>query len=779
MRRILPPLLVLLCASTVVQAHDWPSGRGPEQTGVAREKDLPETFDPQSGENILWRQPYGGITTPIVLGGRVYLINRTGTPLEKGGQGVDQQERVMCFDATTGKKIWEHRFNVFLTDIVASRLGWSDVCGDPETGNVYAHGTAGQFFCLDGKTGKVLWEHSMTEEYGRVTGYGGRLTSPVVDGDLVILSMANASWGEQTVGETRFIAFNKHNGEVVWWGSGGYRIHNTYSSTPVVHVIAGERLVIGGGGDGCVHAFKVRTGEKVWSYKFGDGAINCSPVVKGNLVYIGHGGDNDNGTQGRIVCLDASQVSDGKPKLVWQKDGIRVWYSSLLLFDNNLCVHNDRGGLFCLDAQTGEERWVARAGRNTKGSPVYADGKIYQTEVDGGVYIFRPGTDEAERLARIRIRPRGDARIVEADGSMAVANGRLYFVTTEELICVGKADHSAKADPIRAEPKEPASAKGAKPTHLQVLPADVTLNPGQSVDFKVRAFDEHGRLLGEVNGNWELAGMLPPVFPIGFPPRPSGGTPPKPAPPIKGELSSRTGTSVKCTASKAVPGQFGRVVVKFGDLSGDARIRVAPVVPYEADFSHIPDGKIPGGWVACMGKFSIGTVQGKKVLNKRNDNPNALLSQSYTFIGEPTLKDYTIEADILSTKKGPNLSNVGLLNCRYSMVLEGNAQTLRLLSWEVDPPHGRINQTIDWAWKPDVWYRMKLKVSVAAGKATVQGKVWERDQPEPKDWSISCEDPNPNTEGAPGLYGYSKGINAIGERGTEIHYDRVKITRNG
>jgi outer membrane protein assembly factor BamB len=779
MRHILLTLLTLILTTVGLSAHDWPSARGPENTGVSREKNLPDTFDPQSGKNILWQQPYGGISTPIVMKGRVYVINRTGTSLEKGGQGIDQQERVMCFDAKTGDKVWERRFNVWLTDIVASRLGWGEVCGDPETGNVYAHGTQGLLVCLDGKSGKTIWQRSLTEQFGRVTGYGGRVTSPVVWEDLVILSMANGSWGEQAIGQTRFVAFDKRTGKVVWWGSGGYRVRNTFSSTPVVAVIGGEALVVGGGGDGCVHAFKARTGEKVWSYKFGDGAINCSPVVQGDRVFIGHGGSNPNGTQGLIICVDGAKVKNGKPELVWQKDGIRVWYSSLLLHDGRLYVHNDRGRVFCLDTKDGEDVWVATAGRNTKGSPVWADGKLFQTEVDGGFYIYKlMGERRPGRTRPIRFRPKGGARVVDVDGSVAVANGRIYFMTTEELFCVGYKDHNAKADPIPAGPKEKPAIKDAKPAHLQVIPADVTLAPGESVEFKVRAFDASGLLICETKAEWSLAGMLPPVFPIGLPHPPAGGAPPAPPPAIKGELSAASGTGTKFTASKSVPGQFGRVIAKMGKLTAHARVRVAPHAPYETDFARVPNGKIPAGWVNCQGKFSVATVGGHKVLKKRNNNPNALLSQSYTFIGPPQARDYTIEADVFSSKKDENLSDVGILNCRYSLVLQGNQQRLGLLSWEVDPPRGRINKTIDWEWKPDTWYTMKLRVSVAGGKATVQGKVWPKGQSEPEKWSVEVEDPNPNTEGAPGLYGYSKGINAIGELGTEIYYGRVKVTPN-
>ena len=65
------------------------------------------------------------------------------------------------------------------------------------------------FYCFDKDLKKILWSHSLTEEYGRVSGYGGRLASPIVDGDLVIVSMLNGSWGEMAIGGNRFVAFDK------------------------------------------------------------------------------------------------------------------------------------------------------------------------------------------------------------------------------------------------------------------------------------------------------------------------------------------------------------------------------------------------------------------------------------------------------------------------------------------------------------------------------------------------------------------------------------------
>jgi hypothetical protein len=78
--------------------------------------------------------------------------------------------------------------------------------------------------------------------------------------------------------------------------------------------------------------------------------------------------------------------------------------------------------------------------------------------------------------------------------------------------------------------------------------------------------------------------------------------------------------------------------------------------------------------------------------------------------------------------------------------------------------------TADFAWKPDTWYRLKLRVeNLANGQVRAQGKAWPADQPEPAKWLIEKLDPIGNREGAPGLF-----IDAQ----FGAHVDNMAITRN-
>ena len=123
---------------------------------------------------------------------------------------------MVCLNATTGDLIWEAVNNVYLSDAPAERVGWSSVVADPETGRIYGLGLGCYFQCLDATTGQRLWPHSMSEEYGMLSTYGGRTNFPVVVDKLVIVSGVTTGWGDSAIPAHRFLAFDKSTGEPVW-----------------------------------------------------------------------------------------------------------------------------------------------------------------------------------------------------------------------------------------------------------------------------------------------------------------------------------------------------------------------------------------------------------------------------------------------------------------------------------------------------------------------------------------------------------------------------------
>jgi outer membrane protein assembly factor BamB len=271
-------------------AGDWPGWRGPLSNGVSYESGLPDSAGP-----VLWRIPYGGRSTPVISNGRIHAINLA-------GQGVMEQERVLSVDLQTGKLHWEHRFNVFHTDIPNSRVGWASPAIDSETGNVYAHGVQGMFFCLS-RDGRILWSRSLTETLGRISGYGGRTHTPIVDEDRVVISFLNSSFGSQARGGHRYLALDKLTGEILWWSEPGGKPLDTTYSTPVVSIVGGQRLLIAGNADGGIYAMQARTGKPVWGFQLSERGINSSVVAAGDRVYACHSEENHDSTGRHTSCV--------------------------------------------------------------------------------------------------------------------------------------------------------------------------------------------------------------------------------------------------------------------------------------------------------------------------------------------------------------------------------------------------------------------------------------------------------------------------------------------
>ncbi|MCP4511301.1 MAG: PQQ-binding-like beta-propeller repeat protein, partial [Fuerstiella sp.] len=178
---------------------------------------------------------------------------------------------------------------------------------------------------------------------------------------------------------------------------------DTNYSNPTITVIEGQRLLIGGGADGGIHAINARTGAHAWSFRMSKRGLNATPVVDGNHVFISHGEDNiDNREFGRIQCIDARGKGDiTESNSVWRIDGIKAGYTALIVKDGVLYVIADTGKLHAFDSKTGDELWEYSLGTVGKGSPIWADGKLYAMEVNGNIHILKPSREECESLSRV------------------------------------------------------------------------------------------------------------------------------------------------------------------------------------------------------------------------------------------------------------------------------------------------------------------------------------------------------------------------------------------
>ncbi|HET9478459.1 MAG TPA: PQQ-binding-like beta-propeller repeat protein [Pyrinomonadaceae bacterium] len=711
-------------AFSFAMANDWAEWRGPARDGISTEKNLPDKWSP-AGENLAWRAPYGGRSAPIVMADRVYLVN-------SAGSGETLQERIICINADTGQLLWEHRFNVYLSDVPPHRVGWASPVGDPATGNVYVFGVGGKLIGLN-RDGKVLWERSLGEDFGLLTTHGGRTTSPIIDGDLVIVSGVTFQWGQHGRGAHRFMAFDKKTGETVYVSAPGGRPYDTTYAPPIIVNINGTRLLIQGASDGVVHAIKPQTGEPVWKHEISKRGLNTGVVVKGTTAILTHSEENlDSNEMGMMVAVDATAKGDVKKEQVkWTVYGWQGGFSSPVIDGDRVYQVDNGANIAAFDVNSGKQLWIQNLGTIQKASPVLADGKLYVGTENGKFFILKPGPTSAEILDQDQLgtETRPEAIIASA----AVSNGRIFVVSDSALYAIGKKATSSSQTSTNASGSNVSSNPA---THVQVIPTELILKPGDKVSFRARLFDAQGNFIREeTSAQWSLDQL-------------------------KGTIANGQFTAAGDTA------QAGLVKATVNNISGTARVRIFPPLPWSENFDAIAPNTLPPTWVNTTMKFAVRDQNGNKVLAKLTEG-SSLLSRARAYMGPSDWSNYTVEADVSATTKRRQRGDAGVIAQRYVLSLYGNSQMLHLEPWQ---PETQRTVTKPYAWKPDTWYRLKLQVeNLPDGKTRARGKVWPAGEAEPAAWMIERIDPIPNRQGAPGIFG-----NGL----AELYFDNIKVYAN-
>ncbi|HET9706189.1 MAG TPA: PQQ-binding-like beta-propeller repeat protein, partial [Vicinamibacterales bacterium] len=681
------------------------------------------------GENLAWRIPVGSRSAPVAFGNRVYVNSPT------PGDPSSTQERLIAIDAESGKIVWERRFSLFLSDVPQHRASWASPAVDPETGNVYLFTVAAQLVCVSPE-GKVLWDRSLTDEYGAVTTHGGRTTSPIIEGDKIILNTLILAWGDLNRPGNRYFAFDKKTGQTIWISSPQSRHYDTNYSTPIVAPLDGTRALIVGGTDGVYHALKLNTGEKIWSVEVSKRAILNSPLFRDNVAYITHGEENIDTTEmGLVAAVDATKTGVlAADAFKWRTRGFLPTFASPVMDDERLYTMDNSAIVGAFDLKTGAKLWEKTLGTLQKGSPVLADGKLYIGTENGKFYILRPSATGVDVLDEdVLGNPQSPEAIV---ASPIVADGRVYVTSMDAMYAIGK--RVARAAGAAGKPVAPAApaAPGA-PAFVQVFPYESLLTPGQTVSLKARLFDAKGNFIrDEPAAQWAVDQVSGAVDAAGVYTAPKSGS------------------------------SAGFVKARVGTLTGQARVRVIEAPPWTWDFETAASEAPPAWWTGAPTKVFQRTVEGVgKVLIRPRDE--TVGRRAKVFFGQPTLNGYTVEADVRGREQRRQRGDVGLINERYGLVLFGNGQKLELHPWQAAD---EMTARVDFKWDADKWYRMKLRVDHQKdGTAHIRGKVWPADAAEPAAWTIEKVDKIPHVVGSPGLY--ADGI-------SDVYFDNVKVYRN-
>ena len=772
----------LLVSATAVAAPatGWLDWRGPENLGISRETGLPEKVDAKAA---LWTADFPGQSSPVIANGRLYINGYL-------GEGPDLQEVTACFDAETGQKLWEHRENDFLSDTVYSRYSTSSPTVDGETGNVYVQGTAGLLQCFTAE-GRLLWSHSMMEEFGRLTFPNARTASPLIDKEIVITRGITSAWGAHGPAGDRLYAFDKKTGELVWSSAPGDRPQDNTFSHPWLDFWNGKRVLYSAGGDCSLLAINARTGEPLWRVpvaKAGAKGGICAAVFrhKDNLIVIHESENLDSSEIGRMAAYKIpSSITKTNPLVphVMVPKAMEQWRnevgslaSSPVLVGDTIYEVNGTGDLCAVDANSGKVLWRHKLGiEQRQSSPFYADGKLYLTLYisaqgtdkaaegasasggNGDLFVIKPGATGCEILSHTVL----DGRCY---GTPLAYNGKVYVQTDRKLYCFGT---KGKNPGLAPEVKEVAWPKAGPAKQLQIIPYETLLKPSDSQTYRIRSLDANGFMAEEgidpKSAKWES--YVPPTALV------------------RAFAKAKFDVAGKLTADPENVPSAGQFQATAGDLKGYVKVRIMSALPLKQDFESFELNNTttntieeptkfaypPLPWNGARFRFEVREkeVDGVKTKALCKTIDNKLFQRGTIFIGHPDMKNYTIEADVFSEGNRRKMSEAGVVNQRYIIVLKGNSQEL-----EVNSNQERIKQAVPFKWSPNAWYRLKARVDVAPdGSGVVRAKAWKRGEAEPAGWNIEVPHKHAHETGCPGLFSFAP-------QEQRTYHDNIVVTAN-
>jgi outer membrane protein assembly factor BamB len=397
-----------VAAAVIGGGADWPQFRGADTSSVSTDTNVPTTIT----DNIAWSAdlPGRGLSGPIVVGGKVFLSASSGY----------QQDRlhVLCFDARTGKKLWERQFWATGRTLCHPKMCNATPTPASDGKRVFAFFSSNDVICLD-LDGNLQWFRGMTHDYPNASNSLGMASSPVVAEETLIVPVENLS-ESFTAGLDVATGMNR-------WKLDRPLLDNWTSPSLLPGKSRDEDLVVLQSGKGLV-ALKPYTGYEAWRYNAGAGTIPSSAQSAGRLYVPANG----------LTALDPASAGKA-PHVLWQSNKLGPATATPLVMGDRVYNLNGSGVLACADVKEGLVLWQLRlqvtlgekASRGAfTSSPVAANGHLYFFNEDGVAMVVKGG--ETGEIV-------GSHDFAETIlATPAIADGALYIRSDKHLWRIGK-----------------------------------------------------------------------------------------------------------------------------------------------------------------------------------------------------------------------------------------------------------------------------------------------------------------------------------------------------
>lgn len=374
---------------------------------VSNEKNLPSTFNPQTGENVKWTASLGshGYATPVIAGGKVLIGANNADqrdPRHEGDRGV-----LLCLNETDGSLSWQ----LVVPRIEGDRHNdWPmiGICSPPtiEGDRVYVLTNRSEVLCLDlngqadgndgtfqgegwymapsgefpyevtSKDADIIWSYDLKLELG-MSPHDSPHASILLDGDYLYLNTCNGvdyrHLETRSLKAPSLIALNKHSGSLVAKDDEhfGPRIFHSSWSSPALGEVNGQKLIFFAGPDGIMYAFealskaatknnRIQSFKKVWQF-------DCDPKApKKNIHDYLHNRD-----EGPVTFMGMPVFHKNR---IYVTVGGDIWWGKRAAWLK--CIDASKTG----DITTSGEIWSHPLVNHSTATPAISKGLVYVTD---------------------------------------------------------------------------------------------------------------------------------------------------------------------------------------------------------------------------------------------------------------------------------------------------------------------------------------------------------------------------------------------------------------
>ena len=424
--------------------ESWPSFRGPQASGIAEAQNLPDRWDPKTGENILWRTPIPGLghSSPVVWGNWIFVTTAVSSDANATfrpglyGDGDASKDRspqhwmIYAIDKRRGKVFWQ-RVAYQGVPVDKRHIKSTYANSTPATdGRIVVAWFGSQGVYAYDFQGHLLWKVDLGRldlgAYDIPTYEWGPASSPIIWNNLVILQC-------DTQTDSFLLALDAATGQTVWktdrqelpsWG------------TPTIATTStGPQLVTNA--SNYIRGYDPRTGKELWRLGGSSKITAPTPVFADDLFVVvsGRGPERPifvvrSNARGDITLSNDKRTSEA---VVWSLTGRGSYMPTPVVYNGTLYVLANNGLLDAYNLKTGAEIYRQRlplVGSGFSASPVVSDGKIYLSNEDGEMLVIAAG----DKFAHIATNSMGELLMA----TPALSDGAMYVRSSSSLFAIGR-----------------------------------------------------------------------------------------------------------------------------------------------------------------------------------------------------------------------------------------------------------------------------------------------------------------------------------------------------